>query len=359
MSVISPVSDDLAVVFLPLLPAGLPRLARRAGDRAGRGPRGGVRDARLQRPRGPAGGRDRGRGQSRHAARPRGGRGRGPRDPARRGRRERLGRGDVPDPADPAGMSGPIAALETAAAAVDPVALRVELQAIVRIPSITGQEQAVAAELAERLGAAGMAVETSFPDPAAIRADPAWPGEETERSVLPVIIGRMGRPGGRRVILSGHVDVVPPGDPATWSTDPWGGEVRDGRLFGRGACDMKGGVAAILGAVRALAASAGGRPARRRAPRRARAGRGGRRPGHARRDPGRGNRRSRDHHRAVEPRDRRRPRRGDHVPPDGARAGGPRQPAPRGRLGARQPVRRPARAGGRRDRAGTRRRRTR
>ena len=66
---------------------------------------------------------------------------------------------------------------------------------------------------------------------------------------------RAGRPGGRRIILSGHLDVVPPGDPATWTVDPWGGEVRDGALYGRGACDMKGGVAAILGAVRALVAS--------------------------------------------------------------------------------------------------------
>jgi acetylornithine deacetylase len=153
-------------------------------------------------------------------------------------------------------MTSPTAALEeAAAAAVDPIALRDELQAIVRIPSITGREEAVAAELAERLGATGMAVETTFPDPAVIRADPAWPGEETERESLPVIIGRLGRPGGRRVVLSGHIDVVPPGDPATWTADPWGAEIRDGRLFGRGACDMKGGVAAILAAVRAVVAS--------------------------------------------------------------------------------------------------------
>ncbi len=55
------------------------------------------------------------------------------------------------------------------------------------------------------------------------------------------------------MILSGHLDVVPPGDPATWTADPWGAEVRDGRMYGRGACDMKGGIASILGAVRALA----------------------------------------------------------------------------------------------------------
>jgi acetylornithine deacetylase len=151
-----------------------------------------------------------------------------------------------------AGLSPAAAA---AADAVDPSAIREELAAIIRIPSITGNEEAVAAELADRARAAGLRVDALAPDPATIRADPAWPGEETQRSALPIVFGRLGRGGGRRVILSGHIDVVPPGDPATWTADPWGGEVRDGRLYGRGACDMKGGVAAILAAVRALVAS--------------------------------------------------------------------------------------------------------
>lgn len=102
----------------------------------------------------------------------------------------------------------------------------------------------------------GLSVEVLEPDPAVIRADPDWPGEEMPRTTLPVVIGRAGRRGGRRIVLSGHLDVVPPGDPGTWTVDPWAGEVRDGRLYGRGACDMKGGVAAILGAVRALEAAA-------------------------------------------------------------------------------------------------------
>jgi acetylornithine deacetylase len=147
------------------------------------------------------------------------------------------------------------AAARAAADAVDPVAIRDELRALVRIPSVTGREEAVAEELASRLGAAGMAADWLLPDPASIRADPAWPGEETERTTLPVVIGRLGRPGGRRIVLSGHMDVVPPGDPATWTADPWAGEIRDGQLYGRGACDMKGGVASIFGAVRALVAS--------------------------------------------------------------------------------------------------------
>ena len=142
-----------------------------------------------------------------------------------------------------------------AADAVDPAAIRVELTAIVRIPSVTGNEAAVAADLAERDRAAGLSIDILFPDPAAVRSDPAWPGEETDRTTLPLVIGRLGRAGGRRVVLSGHIDVVPPGDPATWTADPWSGEIRDGRLYGRGACDMKGGVAAILAAVRALVAS--------------------------------------------------------------------------------------------------------
>jgi acetylornithine deacetylase len=102
------------------------------------------------------------------------------------------------------------------------------------------------------LGELGLAVEVVSPDPATIRADPAWPGEEMPRTALPVVLGRAGRPGGRRGILSGQLDVVPPGDPATWTDDPWSGAVRDGRLYGRGACDMKAGVAAILAAVRWL-----------------------------------------------------------------------------------------------------------
>ncbi len=127
-----------------------------------------------------------------------------------------------------------------------------DLRELVRIPSITGSEDAVAARAASMLRDAGLAVDELAADPVAIRADPAWPGREMPRTSLPVVIGRAGRPGGRRLILSGHLDVVPAGDPVTWTVDPWAGEVRDGSLYGRGACDMKGGVAAILAAVRAL-----------------------------------------------------------------------------------------------------------
>jgi acetylornithine deacetylase len=135
-----------------------------------------------------------------------------------------------------------------------------DLRAMIRIPSVTGSEEAVAAWAADALRDLGLTVETVRPDLATIRADPAWPGEEMPRSSLPVVIGRVvGRGGGRdgrpRIVLSGHLDVVPPGEPSTWTADPWGGEIRDGAIYGRGACDMKGGVASILAAVRALGES--------------------------------------------------------------------------------------------------------
>jgi acetylornithine deacetylase len=57
---------------------------------------------------------------------------------------------------------------------------------------------------------------------------------------------------GRSLILNGHVDVVPAGDAGDWPHDPWGGEIADGKLWGRGSCDMKGGLAAGIVALRAL-----------------------------------------------------------------------------------------------------------
>ncbi len=56
----------------------------------------------------------------------------------------------------------------------------------------------------------------------------------------------------RSLILCGHVDVVPVGDRAAWSVDPFGAELHDGRLYGRGAIDMKSGVAATVAVANAM-----------------------------------------------------------------------------------------------------------
>ena len=56
----------------------------------------------------------------------------------------------------------------------------------------------------------------------------------------------------RSLIISGHVDVVPEGDRGLWTFDPYGGEIRDGRMYGRGTIDMKGGIAAGVAACKAI-----------------------------------------------------------------------------------------------------------
>jgi succinyl-diaminopimelate desuccinylase len=58
---------------------------------------------------------------------------------------------------------------------------------------------------------------------------------------------------GPRTILSGHLDTYPIGQPADWTTDPLGGEIKDGRIFGRGAADMKGAVAVLIAVMRDFA----------------------------------------------------------------------------------------------------------
>ena len=60
---------------------------------------------------------------------------------------------------------------------------------------------------------------------------------------------RCGLGGGRTVMLNGHIDVVPVGDEREWPQPPFSGAVEDGRLWGRGACDMKGALACMVAAV--------------------------------------------------------------------------------------------------------------
>ena len=51
---------------------------------------------------------------------------------------------------------------------------------------------------------------------------------------------------GKHLVLNGHIDVFPVGDGTGWTKDPWGGELIDGKIYGRGACDMKAGTSASI-----------------------------------------------------------------------------------------------------------------
>jgi acetylornithine deacetylase len=141
-------------------------------------------------------------------------------------------------------------------ASVDRDRIAADLQALVRTPSLTGDEGAVQTEVALRMATAGLETTRIEADPHQIAEDADFPGMEAARESLPVVAGACGDVGGaRRVLIAGHIDTVSAGEPANWTVAPFGGEIRDGRLYGRGSLDMKGGVVAGLAALRALVES--------------------------------------------------------------------------------------------------------
>jgi acetylornithine deacetylase len=73
-----------------------------------------------------------------------------------------------------------------------------------------------------------------------------------ERTEAVLVAGMLGQKGERSLILNGHVDVVPPGDRQAWHASPWSAHIHAGRLYGRGACDMKAGLAVGISAAAAL-----------------------------------------------------------------------------------------------------------
>jgi acetylornithine deacetylase len=147
----------------------------------------------------------------------------------------------------------------TALAALDAGALIGDAAAAVRVPSLTGRERPVLELLAEIAGRLGLTVDLHEHDLAALRRDPGHPGEEAARDDLWGLTAALPGDPARRLCLNGHVDVVDPGT-VPWREGPWSGAVRDGRLHGRGAVDMKAAVVAALHAAAAVGAAAADAP---------------------------------------------------------------------------------------------------
>jgi succinyl-diaminopimelate desuccinylase len=122
----------------------------------------------------------------------------------------------------------------------DPAAL---LEALVRAASVTPDVGAALDLLEQALKPAGFEVHRP------VFSAPGTPDVEN----LFAAIGS----GGPHLTFAGHVDVVPPGPAELWRHDPFGAIVEDGVLYGRGACDMKGGVAAMVAAALAFLAARG------------------------------------------------------------------------------------------------------
>ena len=127
---------------------------------------------------------------------------------------------------------------------------------LIAIPSLGGQEQALLDHVAGWLAARGVAVEQTSVDGAGLRDHP-FHSAEVDRATVPVLVATTGPAAGPSVLLNAHLDVVPAADQAGWSTDPFDPVVRDGRLWGRGAADTKGGLAAAMHVLAGLAAAPG------------------------------------------------------------------------------------------------------
>jgi acetylornithine deacetylase len=141
--------------------------------------------------------------------------------------------------------------------ALDEPALRRSLLDLLAVPSITGSaaESELLHSLAGQLERLDLEVDLWQPELAELRADPEFPGTEAARDEIWGLVASTEQHDGPTVILQGHVDVVPPGDPSAWPGDPFTPRIEGDLLHARGACDMKAGVAANLAALAAIRAS--------------------------------------------------------------------------------------------------------
>jgi acetylornithine deacetylase len=128
------------------------------------------------------------------------------------------------------------------------------LSDLIRIPSVGGTdaESEAVAWVADLLRREGVEVDHWRLPLSELTARADFPGAEVARTEAWGVVARLPGAGGRSLMLNGHLDVVPPGDLGAWHDDPFSGRVAGDVVFGRGACDMKGGVISALYAFLAL-----------------------------------------------------------------------------------------------------------
>ena len=128
------------------------------------------------------------------------------------------------------------------------------LQDLIRIPSITGDETKAQLLFADRLRELNLDVDCWNPERKDLQAHPAFSDDGLALENRPVVVGHLRgkESNGRSLILNGHMDVVPPGEESAWDDGPWSGALREEKVFGRGSCDMKGGLVAGYIALSAL-----------------------------------------------------------------------------------------------------------
>src|SRR4030042_5204475 len=110
--------------------------------------------------------------------------------------------------------------------------------------------------MAAKLKGMGLKVDMWEPDQEELKKHPAYVPVEEKYEKRPNVVGLYkGTGGGRSLLLTGRVDVIPAGPPPSWQDGPYAAEIHDNRLYGRGASDMKSGLAAMTMALDCLLAA--------------------------------------------------------------------------------------------------------
>lgn len=127
------------------------------------------------------------------------------------------------------------------------------LQDLVAIPSVTGDEAAVQKFVSDYMKKIGLEVDMWETDWEELKKHPGYRPVARGYEGRPNIVGTLkGTGGGRSLLLNGHTDVIPVGNGEGWTDNPWSAKIENGRIYGRGSCDMKSGVASHILAVEYL-----------------------------------------------------------------------------------------------------------
>lgn len=130
------------------------------------------------------------------------------------------------------------------------------LQRLVQEKSVSGKESSAQAIVIEICRELGLEIDIWEPDSKELKENENFVSTRESFSDSPNVVARWkGVGGGRSLILNGHIDVVPEGERMLWECDPYEGKTENGKVYGRGTTDMKGGNVAMLFAMEALQAT--------------------------------------------------------------------------------------------------------
>jgi len=131
--------------------------------------------------------------------------------------------------------------------------LILQLQQMIQEPSVQLNESGIQKQVAQSLKSLGFNVDIWEPGGSKLTEHDAFISSRENFEGSPNVVGVLkGTGGGKSIVLNGHVDVVPEGDITDWDEKPFAGSLKEGRIYGRGATDMKGGNVAMLFALQAI-----------------------------------------------------------------------------------------------------------